>query len=53
MITLEVEEVMVKPLKRLKVGHKIFKKAEDVSRFEEVRVKSCGTTKYSKRKDKR
>jgi len=47
MITLEVEEVMVKPLKRHKVvGHKIFKKTEEVLRFVEVKVKSCGTTKY-------
>jgi len=45
MTTSAAEEVMVKLPKTPKVvGHKILKKAEDLPRFEEVKMEACGTT---------
>jgi hypothetical protein len=44
MITLRDEDVMVKlPKRPMLVGHKMFKKEEDVSRVKKVNVKACGT----------
>ena len=51
MIIQGTQEVIVKLVELPKipqvVGHKFFKKVEDIMRFGEVKVEYCGTTVYS------